>query len=293
MTRTRPNELPYGGRAAQVGALTILPIFDGNRSEDPTAMYVRGERQRGDSLEDWQPYPDLLNDQGNLDHGYGGYLVETDGHLVLIDAGLGPEPIGPLGPSKRVIKGGELPAHLAALGVRPADITDVVATHLHPDHYGWATAHEGTFFPNATFHCHALDWDHFVTRADPEDVFYRHAQLLPAVADHLQLFDTDGPLLPNIDVQLVGGHTPGSTIVMISSSGERALLLGDIVHSPVELVDTAWASIGDIDPALALRVRESVAQELEAGQVLAGGVHFPGMRMGRLVRGQGRRWWVT
>ena len=98
----------------------------------------------------------------------GGFLVRTGSHTVLIDTGVGPDQIGPYGPYDRVIKGGELPTRLAELGVESADVTDIVLTHLHPDHYGWATHDAARLFPKATFRCHALDWDHFVVQPGPQ-----------------------------------------------------------------------------------------------------------------------------
>ncbi len=47
------------------------------------------------------------------------------------------------------------------------------------------------------------------------------------------------------------GHTPGSTIMVLSSGTARALLLGDVVHCPIELINDEWARLGDVDPELA------------------------------------------
>ena len=51
-----------------------------------------------------------------------------------------------------------------------------------------------------------------------------------------------------------------STIVVISSGTDRAMLLGDVVHCPVELLDDEWAGMGDVDPELAKRTRNALAQ---------------------------------
>ena len=88
------------------------------------------------------------------------------------------------------------------------------------------------------------------------------------------------------------GHTPGSTIVVLSSGDARALLLGDVVHCPVELLDDEWAGVGDVDPALAQRTRVALAQELEGSSTPVAAAHFPGMQFGRLLGAQGTRRWV-
>jgi len=285
--------LPYGGALTRIGELDILPVFDGYSREDPTHFYTIHDNapiRRGQRREDWADYPGFLDADGLLEHGLGGFLVRTGSHTVLIDTGVGPDQIGPYGPYDRVIKGGELPSRLSELGVGPADVTDVVLTHLHPDHYGWATHDAARMFPKAIFRCHALDWDHFVVQPGPR--LSGWSAQLPALADRLECWDHDGPLLPGIDVRHAPGHTPGSTVLVLSSGSERALLLGDAVHCPVELVGAEWASLGDVDQALAVRTREALAREFEGTGIPMAGPHFPGMRFGRLLPGSGRRYWT-
>jgi glyoxylase-like metal-dependent hydrolase (beta-lactamase superfamily II) len=146
-------------------------------------------------------------------------------------------------------------------------------------------------FPNARFRCHAADWDHFV--GQPGDAVSGFSAKLLALRDRLETWDADGTLLPGIDTHHAPGHTPGSTVLVLSSGSARAVLLGGAVHCPVELVDTEWASLGDVDPALALRTREALAREFEGSGVPLAGAHFPGMRFGRLLPGEGRRQWVV
>ena len=133
-----------------IGDLDVWPVFDGLAREDPTALYrvSHGEATaKGFAAEDWLPHRDLLNASGQIEHAYGGFLVRSGDRLVLIDAGVGPGQIGPYGPAKRVIRGGALLYSLALIGVALTDITDVILTHLHPDHYGWATAEAAACSP--------------------------------------------------------------------------------------------------------------------------------------------------
>ena len=57
--------------------------------------------------------------------------------------------------------GGHLLESLAGIGVTPDDVTDVLFTHLHFDHIGWATVDGVPTFPKATYRCDVRDWDHF------------------------------------------------------------------------------------------------------------------------------------
>jgi hypothetical protein len=79
---------------------------------------------------------------------------------------------------------------------------------------------------------------------------------------------------------------------VLSSGASRAVLLGDVVHCPVELVEDEWASLGDVDPELAKRTKVALARELEGTDTPVAGPHFPGMRFGRLLAGEGRRLWL-
>jgi glyoxylase-like metal-dependent hydrolase (beta-lactamase superfamily II) len=260
----------------QVGELTIEPVLDGTVALPVTHEYTYPRI----AAERWAPYADYL-DEGRVVIDMGGYLVRSGDRIVLVDAGAGV--------NSSPFTGGRFLESLAALGVGPLDVTDVVFTHLHFDHVGWATRRGEVVFPNATYRCHRADWDHFVP-ADPGTT-----RKLAPIEPRLELFDTDGPLAPGLHAVHTPGHTPGSTVVVLSSGGARAMLLGDVVHCPVELVDEEWEGMSDVDPQLARQARTALARELEASGTPAAAAHFPGLRFGRLLAGDGerpRRWVV-
>ncbi|HZU72184.1 MAG TPA: MBL fold metallo-hydrolase [Acidimicrobiales bacterium] len=258
----------------RIGDIRVDGVMDGEGRFQPTLSF------RGTTPEQWEVHRDLLDEDGLLGFSMGGFLVRTGDRTALVDLGLGPRQF--LG-----IQGGAFLDELAALGVTPAEVTDVLFTHLHFDHIGWATAEGRAVFPNAEYRCAQADWDHFMV-SEPGD----EAQLLEAATDRFSTWDDDGVLLPGIDAMAAPGHTPGSTVLVISSGTERAMLLGDVVHCPIELVDDEWASMFDMDPALARRTRLALNRELEGSGVPAVAAHFPGLRFGRLLPGEGKRRWV-
>ena len=262
----------------RVGALDIQPVHDG-WAHMPASDLLRFTGGRSDP---WRPHEEFIRDDGSIELSLGGFLVRTGDRVVLIDAGVGRI-------ANDVYHGGQFLESLAGLGVGADDVTDVVFTHLHFDHVGWATQKGTVVFPRATFRCHTADWDHFVAGPSPEAGSVRK---LSPLADRLELFAGDRPVAPGITVRHAPGHTPGSAVVVVADGDQRALLLGDVVHCPVELMENEWEAIVDVDPALARRTRQALAEELEGAGVPVAAAHFPGLRFGRLLPGAGRRHWT-
>ncbi|MGH8993938.1 MAG: MBL fold metallo-hydrolase [Acidimicrobiia bacterium] len=262
----------------KVGRLEIVPLLDGG-ARLPAERLLRFTGPRDDP---WGPHRDLLGPDGFLELAMGGFLVRSGDRVVLIDTGVGRIDNG-------VYWGGSFLEALAGAGVVPADVTDVVLTHLHFDHVGWTTRRGEIVFDRATYRCHAADWDHFVAGPEPEEGSVRK---LSPLAGRLDPFTGDVDVAPGVSVRHAPGHTPGSAVVVISDGAERALLLGDAVHCPVELVEDDWEAVMDVDPALAARTREALARELEGTDVPAVAAHFPGLRFGRVLPGTGPRRWV-
>lgn len=261
--------------STRVGDIEVLPVVDGSARLAPTDAYA------GTTEEQWLPHQEFLDENGMLELTLGGFVIRTGDRVVLVDAGLGllNDPTG-------TFVGGQMLDSMRAVGVTPEDVTDVVFTHLHFDHVGWATQKGRIVFENATYRCDARDWAHFVG-PDPGAT-----KKLSPLADRLETFNADGRLMPGIDVQFAPGHTPGSTIIVLSSGTERAMLLGDVVHCPIELLDDEWAGMGDVDPELAKRTRAALNREIEGSDVPVAAAHFPGMQFGRLLKGEGARRWV-
>lgn len=268
----------------RVGTVTIEGISDGSIPVPPTPLFNKTDQ-------DWIQHSQFLDAEGMLPIEMGGFLVRSGEHLVLVDTGIGPH----AAPERT----GTFMANLAAHGVRPLDVTDVVLTHLHFDHLGWATDGERRLFDEATYRCHEADWQFFMGTNPFDDSQAvslmggrTSSELLPPIFDRLETWNEDGTILPGIDVRSAPGHTPGSTVIVVSSGMERAMLLGDVVHCPAELLSDDWEMIGDVDRKLAQRSRESLARELEGSDVPAAATHFPGLTFGRLLSAQGRRQWT-
>jgi len=87
------------------------------------------------------------------------------------------------------------------------------------------------------------------------------------------------------------GHTPGHVSILITSGGERALVLGDAAHSPVQIHEPDWVSRADMDPELTRQTRRALLDRLEREEIIVAAGHFQAPGFGRIVRLQGRRYW--
>ncbi len=251
----------------------MQPVLDG------AAREALDDVVASESATEWACPEHPVGADGRLEMGLGGYLVRTRGRTVLVDTGQGTV-------QREHASGGRLLDSLRELGVGPDDVTDVVFTHLHWDHVGWATQHGAVTFTNATYRVHVADWVHFV--AGPAAVPGAVRKLSP-LESRLEVFDAEVELFPGIIARPAPGHTPGSSIFVIADAGERALLLGDVVHAVGELTDPQWYGLYDLDPEGARAVRDRVAKEAaDRGDLIAAG-HFPGLRFGRLITAAGRR----
>ncbi len=267
----------------RVGSITIEGVSDGSLQAPPTLLFNKSDQE-------WRQHTQFLDGDGMLPIEMGGFLVRSGERVAVVDTGIGPYGSGGLT--------GMFMENLAAMGVRPPEVTDVVLTHLHFDHLGWATDGERRLFTNATYRCHEADWEFFMGSVPFDDSLAvslmggrASSELLPPIGARLETWSGDGTILPGMDVRSAPGHTPGSTVIVISSGVERAMLLGDVVHCPAELLSDDWEMIGDVDKKLAQRSREALARELEGSDIPAAATHFPGLKFGRLLAAEGTRQW--
>lgn len=138
---------------------------------------------------------------------------------------------------------------LHTLGIDPADGPTVILTHAHYDHIGNIGA-----FPLSDVHIAREEWD-FWTDAIAQKTQFAHFGDRAAIShlEHaqeegrLKLFDEHCSPAPGIDVSVVGGHTPGQSIVTVTTSEGPVILASDAVHFHEELErDMLFQSMTDL-----------------------------------------------
>lgn len=227
-----------------------------------------------------------------LETSVNGYLINTGSKLVLIDTGAA----GLFGPTL-----GKLVANLKASGYTPEQVDEIYITHMHPDHVGGLVADGKPVFPNAVVRADTREGGFWLSQANldkaPADSkgFFQGAMasLNPYVAaGKLKAFDGETELVPGIRAVPAAGHTPGHTIYVVESDGNKLVVWGDLMH--VAAVQFAMPSVTiafDSDPKAAAPARQkNYADAAKKGYFVAiAHVSFPGI--GKLrADGKGYQW---
>jgi glyoxylase-like metal-dependent hydrolase (beta-lactamase superfamily II) len=271
--------------AVQIGDATVEAVLDGEFALHRSIPYPEVDDAR------WAAYEHLLRDGEQVVNQLGGYLIRTDDRVVLVDLGFGPTQVP-------TWESGKFLDSLKQLSVSPDDVTDVLLTHLHFDHIGWAAVNGDPVFPRATHRCHERDWAWFTgpDHVDNPAMFGPEAGLsefpaematagkLAAIEHLVERWSGRMPILPGLEIVECPGHTPGTTAIRFSSGDESVMFTGDISHHQSELVEPDWHFAADMSPAQADASRRKLLPELADTAPIVAGAHFWNFSMGKVVR---------
>ncbi|SFN83643.1 Glyoxylase, beta-lactamase superfamily II [Pseudonocardia ammonioxydans] len=275
---------PAPSRTITVGDIAITYLPDGEGHFDPVGMFPASDEAA------WSRHAQWLDDDGRVVATIGAYLIRTGDRTILVDLGFGTAEVDIPGFARA--ESGRMLESLAAEGLTPADVDTVLYTHLHADHTGWTAGEDGLTFTHAA-HLVGDEAEVAFWRANPEAPFAPPvATVLDPLSPRLEFCRDGQTVAPGVTVRATPGHTPGHQSVVVSSGAERAVLLGDVAHCPAQLLEPEWAVLFDVDPDTARRTRERLLDELEGTGTPVGCCHFPEAAFGRIVRGEGTRYWT-
>jgi glyoxylase-like metal-dependent hydrolase (beta-lactamase superfamily II) len=216
---------------------------------------------------------------------------------VLVDANnfaLSAPPDSPYAPPVGYQPPPDLPTQLLACGIRPEDITHLVITHAHFDHYAGITwERDGQYvptFPRARCFLGKADWEYPETQEALRDPNSADSRTFGVVqqAGLLELVEGELDLTASVKVIAAPGESPGHQIVRIFSEGQVLYCLGDLYHSPLEVEHPAWMAEWD-EASTNLTSRIALAKVALAENALLIATHIPGV--GRLeATATGARW---
>jgi glyoxylase-like metal-dependent hydrolase (beta-lactamase superfamily II) len=270
-----------------LGDVEILRVLEWTGPFLPARQLVPESRE-----EEWRENADWLAPDHWLpesDQAVGAlqtWVLRSAGRTVLVDTGVGNGRERPGSPMFHRREGDFL-GRLAEAGVRPEEVDLVVNTHLHADHVGWNTTDaEGEWvptFPHARYLLPAADDAFFgpaggYARGAREDdrLIYEDSIAPVHRAGQLVLWEGAHRIDENLSLEAAPGHTPGSSVLRLVSGDDRAVFVGDLLHSPVQILDPTHNSCFCLDPAGAQASRRRILERAADQHELVIPAHFGG-----------------
>jgi glyoxylase-like metal-dependent hydrolase (beta-lactamase superfamily II) len=288
--RAGPEELVPSRYAVRVGEIDVLVISDGVL---PLPTKMLGHNADATERATW--LSDMFLPQEAFDWSLNVVVVRSGDQTILVDAGLG------LDPDLNLPRAGQLVKRLEAAGIDLASVTDVVLTHMHMDHIGGLLVDgvKDRLRPDLRIHVAAAEVKFW------ESPDFTHAVMPPGFPDalrsaakrfvkdyrsQLRLFEEEHEVAPGVVVRRTGGHTPGHSVVRLSSAGDRLTFAGDAVFA-VGFDHPDWHNGFEHDPEEAARVRVNLLTELASTGEQLVATHLPFPSVGRVaVDGDTFRW---
>ncbi len=221
-------------------------------------------------------------------------LIRDKERVILVDCGIGDKQDEKFRSHFHPHGEHDLLSSLAPLGVTPADVTDVLLTHLHFDHVGGATRFDEsgkivTTFPQATYWSNEAQWAWAETPNAKEAASFLIENLAPLKASgQLEMLPIragkDYHWLPNITLRPVYGHTEAMMLPLLDiGSGQRAVYCADLLPSSAH-VRLPWVMAYDVRPLATLAEKERLLNEALASDYTLLFEHDPQVASGRLER---------
>lgn len=232
------------------------------------------------------------------------WVLRSEGRTILVDTGLGNGKERPYMPPWSHLDTDFL-GRLAAAGVRPEDVDVVVNTHLHADHVGWNTElRDGEWvptFPNAEYLIARADYDYWnplnnhpkrgslggIGAALGNQNMFEDSVEPVHRAGQAVLWEEGRRIDRNLALEPAPGHTPGSAVLRLKSGTDRALFVGDLVHSPMQFAEPGYEVCLSEAPPEATRSRRRILETAADTRALLFPAHLPGSGAAEIRRAGG------
>jgi glyoxylase-like metal-dependent hydrolase (beta-lactamase superfamily II) len=227
---------------------------------------------------------------GRLVYAIQAFLVVTPDRVLLVDACVGAHKHR--GRAEFHQQGEDWFTRFTEAGFSAAEVAAVVFSHLHVDHVGRATRPvNGTprpVFPRARHYVTEAEFRYWSGPAGAAAMRRTGDYLADSVRpllEHglLEFTDPAAVLAPGVELVPAPGHTPGNVCVRVTGSAGALLLVGDVLHHPLQLRHPDWSTRYCVDPALAGVTRRALLAELARSRTPLLPAHFASPSAGRVA----------
>ena len=191
------------------------------------------------------------------------WLIRGNGKTILVDDGNGTKWSEKL---KDIYKlnttESDLFSSFKKHAVDPADVTDVILTHLHFDHAGGSTMIvEGRpipTFPNARYYVQKKHWERSQQPNDKDRASFMRDDYLPLM-EHgvLELVEGECEIFPGIELLVCNGHTDSQQLPKISDGTTTMLFCCDLVPT-VSHVPFPYVMAYDVRPLVTIEEKKRI-----------------------------------
>jgi len=219
------------------------------------------------------------------------YVIKTSHHTILVDTCVGNHKSRPARPSWHM-QNSPFIEELASVGVHPEEVDFVLCTHLHVDHVGWNTKLlDGRWvptFPNAKYIFSRNEFELWAARYEkgetvPVPLVYEDSVLPIVEAGQAIIVGDTHQIDDGMWLEPAPGHTPGHVMLNLKSGEETALMSGDVIHHPLQLIRPEWSSRACEDPHLSAVSRTKMLERVADTNTLLCPAHFGSPTMGHVI----------
>ena len=210
------------------------------------------------------------------------YLIRTPNHTILVDTCCGNDKERPQRLDWHRRDGSYL-NNLRARGVEPEDIDIVMCTHLHADHVGWnprlVNGKWVPTFPNAEYLFGEKEYEFWIAEQARTSERVMHGShddsVLPVMeSGQARLVKEDHQIESGVNFEPAFGHTPGTVVLNVGGGDGSAMVCGDVMHHPAQVVHPQWSSGFCSDPVKSAVTRRDLLSRLAGTGTLVLPAHF-------------------
>ncbi len=108
-------------------------------------------------------------------------------------------------------------------------------------------------------------------------------QNLASIQDRFEVIEQEKEILPGIGVVAAPGHTVGHVAVHLKSGNHRAVMCGDLMHTPLQLAEPGWSPTFEYDMALSTKTRKTFLDTHCDSDTMVLTSHFPSPSVGHII----------